>query len=176
VYRYVYVCVYLSPIVLLMETQPNPAFEEPFVSWTYMYLKGRRASLFFVHTTLMATLLHTAHALFVFGGKKVRKKEKEVLATGMHPVLSTVMLFFFASAHAHHANRNLSLSQLRFRLDNPIAFPTFSKHGHQIPHNFLRNLVRCKMASFRLSVFIDHGTQSLCPRARNDGEFSGRVA
>lgn len=70
VYRYVYVCVYLSPIVLLMETPPNPAFDEPFVSWTYMYLKGRRASLFFVRTTLMATLLHTAHALFVFGGKK----------------------------------------------------------------------------------------------------------
>lgn len=38
-------CAYTSPIVLLMETQPNPAFEEPFVSWTYMYLKGRRASL-----------------------------------------------------------------------------------------------------------------------------------
>lgn len=52
-----------------METPPNPAFDEPFVSWTYMYLKGRRASLFFVRTTLMATLLHTAHALFVFGGK-----------------------------------------------------------------------------------------------------------
>lgn len=56
-------CAYTSPIVLLMETPPNPAFDEPFVSWTYMYLKGRRASLFFVRTTLMATLLHTAHAL-----------------------------------------------------------------------------------------------------------------
>lgn len=70
----------------------------------------------------------------------------------------------------------ISLSQLRFRLDNPIALSTFSKHGHQIPYNFLGNLVRCKMASFRLSVFVDHGTQSLCPRARNDGELSGRVA
>lgn len=163
-----------------METQPNPAFDEPFVSWTYMYLKGRRASLFFVRTTLMATLLHTAHALFIFGGekgkKKQKKEEKEVLATGMHPVLSTVMLFFFVSTHVHHANQNLSLSQLRFRLDNPIALSTFSKHGHQIPYNFLRNLVRCKMASFRLSIFIDYGTQSLRPRARNDGEFSGRMA
>lgn len=56
-------CAYTSPIVLLMETQPNPAFEEPFVSWTCMYLKGRRASLFFVRTTLLATILHTAHAL-----------------------------------------------------------------------------------------------------------------
>lgn len=93
-------CAYTSPIVLLMETQPNPALDEPFVSWTYMYLKGRRASLFFVRTTLMATLLHTAHAWVVFGKKKKenrkkkKKEEKEVLATGMHPVLSAVMLFF----------------------------------------------------------------------------------
>lgn len=73
-------CAYTSPIVLLMEIQPNPAFDEPFVSWTYMYFKGRRASLFFVRTTLMATLLHIAHALFVFGGKikkKDRKKKKK---------------------------------------------------------------------------------------------------
>lgn len=92
-------CACTSPIVLLMETQPNPAFDEPFVSWTYMYFKGRRASLFFVRTTLMATLLHTAHDLLFLGGKKKtekkrKKKKKEVLATGMHPVLSTVMLFF----------------------------------------------------------------------------------
>lgn len=75
------VCVRIPPpIVSLMETQPNPAFDEPFVSWTYMYLKGRRTSLFFVRTTLMATLLHNAHALFVFGGKikkKDRKKKKK---------------------------------------------------------------------------------------------------
>lgn len=70
-------CAYTSPIVLLMEIQPNPAFEESFVSWTYMYLKGRRASLFFVRTTLMATLLHTAHALFGFGGKMRKKKKKD---------------------------------------------------------------------------------------------------
>lgn len=171
-------CAYTSPIVLLMETQPNPAFDEPFVSWTYMYLKGRRASLFFVRTTLMATLLHTARALFVFGGKmkKKKKEEKQVLASGMHPVLSAVMLFFSSPPLTFITPIKISLSQLRFRLNNPIAFPTFSKHSHQIPYNFLRNLVRCKMASFRLSVFIDHGTQSLRPRARNDGEFSGRVA
>lgn len=70
-------CAYTSPIVLLMETQPNPASDEPFVSFTDMYLKGRRASLFFVRTTLMATLLHTAHALFVFGGKKENRKKKK---------------------------------------------------------------------------------------------------
>lgn len=70
-------CAYTSPIVLLRETQPNPAFDEPFVSFTDMYLKGRRASLFFVRTTLMGTLLHTAHALFVFGGKKEKKKKRK---------------------------------------------------------------------------------------------------
>lgn len=131
----------------------------------------------------MATLLHTAHAFFVFGGKmkkkKKRQKKEEKRSPSHRNAPSTVgrdAFLFISSTHVHHANQNLSLSQLRFRLDNPIAFPTFSKHGHQIPYNFLRNLVRCKMATFRLSVFIDHGTQSLCPRARNDGEFSGRVA
>lgn len=70
-------CAYTSPIVLLRETQPNPAFDEPFVSWIYMYLKGRRASLFFVRTTLMATLLHTAHVLlFLEKKKKTEKKAK----------------------------------------------------------------------------------------------------
>lgn len=69
-------CAYTSPIVLLMEPQPNPAFDEPFVSWTYMYVKGRRASLFFVRTTLMATLLHTAHAC-LFLGEKVKKKTRK---------------------------------------------------------------------------------------------------
>lgn len=108
--------------------------------------------------------------------KKQKKEEEEVLATGMHPVLSAVMLFFSSPPLTFIMPIKISLSQLRFRLDNPIALSTFSKHGHQIPYNFLGNLVRCKMASFRFSVFIDDGTQSLCPRARNDGELSGRVA
>lgn len=94
----------------------------------------------------------------------------------MHPVLSAVMLFFSYPPLTFIMPIKISLSQLRFRLDNPIALSTFSKHGHQIPYNFLGNLVRCKMASFRFSVFIDYGTQSLRPRARNDGELSGRVA
>lgn len=69
-------CAYTSPIVLLMETQPNPAFDEPFVSWTYMYLKGRRASLFFVRTTLRAHYC-TPLTLCCFWGKKVRKKNRK---------------------------------------------------------------------------------------------------
>lgn len=87
--------------------------------------------------------------------KKRRKKktekeeeEEEVLATGIHPVLSAVMLFSSSPPLTFIMPIKISLSQLRFRLDNPIALSTFSKHGHQIPYNFLGNLVRCKMASF----------------------------
>lgn len=105
------------PIVLLMETQPNPAFDEPFVSWTCLYLKGRRASLFFVRTTLMATLLHTAHVLFVFGGKskkkKDRKKKKEEKRSPSHRNAPSPVgrdAFLFISTHVHHINQNLSLT------------------------------------------------------------------
>lgn len=96
-----------------METQPNPALDEPFVSWTYMYLKGRRASLFFVRTTLMATLLHTAHALLIWGEKSKKKAEKRrKRSPSYRNAPSTVDrdAFLFISTHVHHANQNLSLT------------------------------------------------------------------
>lgn len=91
-------CAYTSPIVLLMETQPNPAFDEPFVSWTYMYLKGRRAIVILCsYYTDGHTIAHRSRFVCFWGEnekKRQKKEEKEVLATGMHTVLSTVMLFF----------------------------------------------------------------------------------
>lgn len=107
-------CVYTSPIVLLMETQPNPAFDEPFVSWTYMYLKVRRASLFFVRTTSYTdgrTIAHRSRFVCFWGKSKKKKQKKEEKRSPSHRnAPSTVgrdAFLFISSTHVHHANQNL---------------------------------------------------------------------
>lgn len=92
-------CAYTSPIVLLMETQPNPAFDEPFVSWTYVFQRSESIVILCSYYTDGHTIAHRSRFVCFWGKRKTEKKkkkkkeEKEVLASGMQPVLSAVMLF-----------------------------------------------------------------------------------